>query len=92
MVAYRLLSMMRADVIDSIQRDWDYMATEDCIPAHVGLQLMDTSTLGVADREPEFIRTNKQIQKSLRSIVNGNYTLFPFPGGVLLVFEEATTE
>lgn len=32
---------------------------------------MDNSTLGKADREPDFQDTNKQIYKTLRSIVNG---------------------
>lgn len=49
------------------------MATEDCIPVQVALQLMDNSTLGKADREPEFLQTQKQIQKTLRSIVNGMF-------------------
>lgn len=85
-------SVMRADVIDTIHREWDYMATGDCIPAHVGLQLMDTSTLGEADREPEFIRTNKQIQKSLRSIVNGNAHSSSSSRTCILVSKEAATK
>jgi hypothetical protein len=47
------------------------MATEDCTPVQVALQLMDNSTLGKADREPEFLNTQKQIQRTLKSIVNG---------------------
>lgn len=47
------------------------MATDDCTPVQVALQLMDNSTLGKADREPEFLQTQKQIQKTLKSIVNG---------------------
>lgn len=62
-----------------IQQDWEFMATDDCIPVQVGLQLMDSSTLGKADREPDFIRTYKQIQKSLKSIVNGLLDLMPAP-------------
>jgi hypothetical protein len=37
----------------------------------VALQLMDTSTLGKADREPDFINMNQHIQKTLKSVVNG---------------------
>jgi hypothetical protein len=59
------------EVLQTIQRSWDFMATDDCIPVQVALQLMDNSTLGKADREPEFLQTQKQIQKTLRSIVNG---------------------
>jgi exocyst complex component 4 len=47
------------------------MASDDCIPVQVGLQLMDSSTLGRADREPEFLETNRQIQRALKSVVNG---------------------
>ncbi|OAT13259.1 xaa-Pro aminopeptidase [Blastomyces gilchristii SLH14081] len=64
------------DVLRTIQQDWDFMATDDCIPVQVGLQLMDSSTLGKADREPDFIRTHKQIQKSLKSIVNEHHQGF----------------
>lgn len=37
----------------------------------VALQLMDTSTLGKADREPEFLGVRDRIQETLKSIVNG---------------------
>ncbi|PGG98422.1 exocyst complex component 4 [Blastomyces parvus] len=64
------------DILRTIQQDWDFMATDDCIPVQVGLQLMDSSTLGKADREPDFIRAHKQIQKSLKSIVNEHHQGF----------------
>ncbi|OJD15204.1 hypothetical protein AJ78_04535 [Emergomyces pasteurianus Ep9510] len=64
------------DVLRMIQQEWDFMATEDCVPVQVGLQLMDSSTLGKADREQDFIRTHKQIQKSLKSIVNEHHQGF----------------
>lgn len=66
-----------------IQQEWDFMATDDCVPVQVGLQLMDSSTLGKADREPDFIRTHKQIQKSLKSIVNGLLDLMLTPEGAI---------
>lgn len=59
------------DVLQSIQREWDFMSSESCIPVQVALQLMDSSTLGKADREPEFLDMHKQIQKTLKAIVNG---------------------
>jgi hypothetical protein len=49
------------------------MASDDCTPVQVALQLMDNSTLGKADREPDFLQTQKQIQKTLKSIVNGMF-------------------
>ena len=59
------------DVLRSIQREWDFMASDDCVPVQVALSLMDTSTLGKADREPEFLNVHDQIQTTLKSIVNG---------------------
>jgi exocyst complex component 4 len=47
------------------------VASDDCVPVQVALQLMDTSTLGKADREPDFINMNQHIQKTLKSVVNG---------------------
>jgi exocyst complex component 4 len=52
------------------------MATDDCTPVQVALQLMDNSTLGKADREPEFLQTQKQIQRTLKSIVNEHHQGF----------------
>ena len=59
------------DVLRSIQSEWDFMASDDCVPVQVALSLMDTSTLGKADREPEFLNVHDQIQTTLKSIVNG---------------------
>ncbi|KAI5281872.1 hypothetical protein KEM54_003090, partial [Ascosphaera aggregata] len=42
----------------------------DCVPVQAGLQLMDSSTLGKADREPEFFEAYHAIQKALKSVVN----------------------
>lgn len=47
------------------------MASPDCVPVQIALHLMDTSTLGKADREPEFLNVHYQIQETLKSIVNG---------------------
>lgn len=58
------------DVLQSVQRDWDFVASDDCVPVQVALQLMDTSTLGKADREPDFIHMRDMIQKTLKSVVN----------------------
>jgi aspartate/glutamate racemase len=59
------------DILQAIQRDWGFVASDDCVPVQVALQLMDTSTLGKADREPGFLNMNQQIQKTLKSVVNG---------------------
>lgn len=59
------------DVLQMVQREWDFVASENCVPVQVALQLMDTSTLGKADREPDFIKINDKIQRTLKSVVNG---------------------
>jgi Xaa-Pro aminopeptidase len=51
------------------------MTDSECIPVHVALSLMDTSTLGKADREPDFLHMYNQIQKTLKAIVNGLFSL-----------------
>lgn len=61
------------DVLRVIEQDWDFMAGDDCIPVQVSLQLMDSSTLGKADREPDFLRVQRDIQRALRSVVNGSF-------------------
>lgn len=47
------------------------MTRDDCVPVQVALQLMDTSTLGHADRYDDFQQTHEQLQSALKSIVNG---------------------
>jgi Sec8 exocyst complex component specific domain len=47
------------------------MGGDECIPVQVALQLSDPSTLGLATREPEFQQAHSDLQKALRSIVNG---------------------
>ena len=59
-------------ILQSIQRDWDFMTDAECIPVNVALSLMDTSTLGKADREPEFLDMYSNIQRTLKAIVNGS--------------------
>lgn len=59
------------EILRSIQQEWDFMASDDCVPVQVALSLMDSSTLGKAQREPEFLDMHDQIQSTLKSIVNG---------------------
>ncbi|KAJ5759818.1 hypothetical protein N7520_006974 [Penicillium odoratum] len=64
------------EVLQTIQRDWDFMVDSECIPVNVALSLMDTSTLGKADREPEILKMHAQIQRTLKSIVNEHHQGF----------------
>lgn len=52
------------------------MSSDDCVPVQVALSLMDTSTLGKADREPDFLDMHDRIQKTLKSIVNEHHQGF----------------
>jgi len=63
------------DVLRYIQSEWPFMGGDECIPVQVALQLSDPSTLGLATREPEFQQTHSDLQKALRSIVNGTRLL-----------------
>lgn len=51
------------------------MGGDECVPVQVALQLSDPSTLGLATREPEFHQAHNDLQKSLKSIVNGRQLL-----------------
>ncbi|KAF1813168.1 putative exocyst complex component sec8 [Eremomyces bilateralis CBS 781.70] len=64
------------DVLDYIRQDWDFMTDDKCIPMQVALQLMDTSSLGLASRHSHFRDTHGQLQSALRSIVNEHHQGF----------------
>jgi len=67
------------DVLQYIQQDWDFMSRDDCVPVQIALQLMDSSTLGRADRYGDFQETHQQLQKALKAVVNGTKTRFSAP-------------
>jgi exocyst complex component 4 len=68
---------MLLDILKYIQSEWPFMGGEECIPVQVALQLSDPSTLGLATREAEFEQAHTDLQKSLKSIVNGRQCLRP---------------
>jgi exocyst complex component 4 len=59
------------DILRVIERDWDFMKDETCIPVKVALQLMDISSLGLARQYPSFRETHQDLQYALQAIVNG---------------------
>jgi phage terminase small subunit len=63
--------LQATEILQYIQRDWDFMTDGQCVPVQVALQLMDTSSLGRAHQYEQFKETNKQLQTSLKAIVNG---------------------
>ena len=64
------------EVLQYIQSEWSFMGGDECIPVQVALKLMDDSTLGLADRGPEFQQTHVDLQMALRSIVNEHHQDF----------------
>lgn len=70
------LNSVFPDVLRSIEREWDFVATDDCVPVQVALQLMDTSTIGKAEREPDFLNVHQTIQHTLKMIVNEHHQGF----------------
>ena len=67
-----------------IQSDWPFMGGEECIPVQVALQLSVPSTLGLATREQEFRQAHTDLQKALKSIVNGKAMFAPLYCHVLI--------
>lgn len=47
------------------------MTDENCIPVKVALQLMDTSSLGLAYKYDSFKHMHAELQHALKAIVNG---------------------
>lgn len=57
------------------------MTDENCIPVKVALQLMDTSSLGLAYKYDRFKHMHQELQHALKAIVNG--ALLELPKGTL---------
>lgn len=64
------------EVLDSISREWDFMTDDKCIPVEVALKLLDSSSLGLADRYGDFRGTHQQLQSALKAIVNEHHQGF----------------
>ncbi|KAL8671306.1 MAG: hypothetical protein Q9168_004190 [Polycauliona sp. 1 TL-2023] len=64
------------DVLNHINDTWAIMSNDECVPVHVALQLMDASSLGRGSDYQDFQRTNRHLQKALRSIVNEHHQGF----------------
>lgn len=64
------------EILKHIQSDWKNMEGDECVPVKVALQLMDPSSLGLGDKEPDFSDTHVDLQKSLKKVVNEHYADF----------------
>lgn len=64
------------DVLDQIQREFDFMTRDGCVPVEVALRLMDDSSLGLARQFGRFEQVNRDMQSALRMIVNEHHQGF----------------
>lgn len=65
------LTFASEEILSSIRLDWDFMTEGRCVPVQVALRLIDSSSLGLANRYQQFRQTNQDLQSVLKSIVNG---------------------
>ena len=64
------------EILQNIQREWNFMIGDQCIPVQVALQLLDDSSLGLANRADEFRDTQRRLQEALRAVVNEHHQGF----------------
>ncbi|OCK78597.1 hypothetical protein K432DRAFT_427162 [Lepidopterella palustris CBS 459.81] len=64
------------EVLQSIKRDWEFMTEDNCVPVQISLKLLDSSSLGLANRYNEFCETHRQLQNALKAIVNEHHQGF----------------
>lgn len=57
-------------VAELIKREWPAMSETDSVPVQLGLQLLDTSSVGRAHEYRDFQKTHDYLQSSLKSIVH----------------------
>jgi exocyst complex component 4 len=63
-------------VLEHIKSDWPAMCENDCVPVHVALQLLDTSSVGRAHEYRQFEKTHRYLQDSLKAIVHEHHQGF----------------
>lgn len=64
------------EILRYIEQHWSFMASEECIPIKVALQLMDPSSLGLQDQMGAFTEAHTQLQNALKVIVNEHHQGF----------------
>ncbi|PNS15529.1 hypothetical protein CAC42_788 [Sphaceloma murrayae] len=64
------------DILRYIEQQWAFMSSDSCIPVKVALQLMDQSSLGLADQHDSFRQVHQQLQSALKAIVNEHHQGF----------------
>lgn len=80
------------ELMRHIQGNWQQLEGDECVPVKIALQLMDPSSLGLADKEPDFAGTHVDLQKSLKSVVNEHYADFNSAVGTYHKIQNAIRE
>lgn len=80
------------DLMRHIQGNWQALEGDDCVPVKIALQLMDPSSLGLAEKEPDFAETHVDLQKSLKGVVNEHYADFNSAVGTYHKIQNAIKE
>ena len=57
------------DILEVIKSQWPGMCESDCIPVQMALQLLDPSSVGRAHEYRTFQKTHKNLQNSLKNMV-----------------------
>ncbi|KAK3621036.1 exocyst subunit [Elasticomyces elasticus] len=64
------------EILRYISQHWSFMTTSTCCPIKTALQLMDPSSLGLADQYTQFQDVHTQLQNALKVIVNEHHQGF----------------
>ncbi|CAD6501686.1 BgTH12-01936 [Blumeria graminis f. sp. triticale] len=64
------------EVLEHLKREWPAMCQTECVPVHIALQLLDTSSVGRAHEYPKFEQTHNYLQESLKAIVHEHHQGF----------------
>ena len=63
-------------VLEHINSEWPAMCENECVPVHIALQLLDTSSVGRAHEYRQFEKTHRYLQESLKGIVHEHHQGF----------------
>ncbi|RMZ83762.1 hypothetical protein DV738_g1041, partial [Chaetothyriales sp. CBS 135597] len=80
------------EIMRYIQSNWSIMEGDECVPVKTALQLMDQSSLGLADKEGDFSDTHVDLQMCLKGVVNEHYADFNSAVGTYHKIQNAIRE
>ncbi|KAK8002716.1 target-rapamycin complex subunit LST8 [Apiospora arundinis] len=63
-------------VLEQVKAEWPALCEDNCIPASLALQLLDTSSVGRAHEYRNFQKTHQYLQDSLKGIVHEHHQGF----------------